>query len=82
MDWAPHPVEEDKLLFVFDGGFLFPGERAQINPDGVEIGEYASHAVDQIDTLLIPHLARRVHAALDTGSRLETTDLKHGTAWL
>lgn len=25
VDWAPHPQEGDKLLFVFDGGVLSPG---------------------------------------------------------
>ena len=80
-DWAPHPTEGDKLLFVFDGGILPDDERAQIILDGVEIGEYAFHDSDQIDSLLIPRLARRVHAALDARSRAETAYLEHGTRW-
>ncbi|WP_348534041.1 NUDIX domain-containing protein [Kitasatospora sp. MAA19] len=81
-DWAPHPTEGDKLLFVFDGGILPAEERAQINLDGVEIGEYAFHTADQIDMLLIPRLARRVQAALDARSRAATSYLEHGTARL
>src|SRR5260370_34912155 len=30
IDWAPHPDQGDKLLFVFDGGLLDPGLRGQI----------------------------------------------------
>ncbi|MFE2722005.1 NUDIX domain-containing protein [Kitasatospora sp. NPDC059327] len=78
-DWAPHPTEGDKLLFVFDGGLLPAEEQAQINLDGVEVGEYAFHTADQIDVLLIPRLARRVHAALAAGSCSGTAYLEHGT---
>jgi 8-oxo-dGTP pyrophosphatase MutT (NUDIX family) len=77
-DWAPHPTEGDKLLFVFDGGILPVEERAQINLDGVEIGEYAFHTADQIDELLIPRLARRVHAAIDARSPAATSYLENG----
>ncbi|MEY9876922.1 8-oxo-dGTP diphosphatase [Streptacidiphilus sp. MAP12-33] len=77
-DWAPHPTEGDKLLFVFDGGVLPAEERAQINLDGLEIGEYAFHAADQIDELLIPRLARRVHAAIDARSAAATSYLENG----
>ncbi|MEV4555708.1 NUDIX hydrolase [Kitasatospora sp. NPDC049285] len=77
-DWAPHPTEGDKLLFVFDGGILQAEDRAQIILDGVEIGEYAFHDSDQIDSLLIPRLARRVHVALEARSRAETAYLEHG----
>ncbi|MFD4532230.1 NUDIX domain-containing protein [Kitasatospora sp. NPDC058397] len=77
-DWAPHPTEGDKLLFVFDGGILSAEERAQINLDGVEIGDYAFHTADQIDELLIPRLARRVHAAIVARSPAATSYLENG----
>lgn len=77
-DWAPHPTEGDKLLFVFDGGVLPADELHNITVDQVEIGEYAFHATDQLDALLIPRLARRVHAARTARVRSETVYLEHG----
>lgn len=77
-DWAPHPTEGDKLLFVFDGGVLPAGERDQIVLDGVEVDQFAFHQADQIDGLLIPRLARRVHAAIAARGRSETAYLENG----
>jgi 8-oxo-dGTP diphosphatase len=36
IDWAPHPAEGDKLLFIFDGGTLTQAEGASLRPDGHE----------------------------------------------
>ncbi|MFD5438419.1 NUDIX domain-containing protein [Kitasatospora sp. NPDC127067] len=77
-DWAPHPTEGDKLLFVFDGGILPADELDNITVDQVEIGEYAFHAADQLDELLIPRLARRAHAACAAKTQSETVYLEHG----
>lgn len=77
-DWAPHPTEGDKLLFIFDGGVISEADRAQVTPDGVEIGEYAFYDEDQLDALLIPRLARRVHAAIAARSRSQTSYLECG----
>jgi 8-oxo-dGTP diphosphatase len=77
-DWAPHPTEGDKLLFVFDGGVLPTDELDRITVDQVEIGEYAFHTTDQLDALLIPRLARRVHAACAARACSETVYLEHG----
>ncbi|NBM14457.1 NUDIX hydrolase [Streptomyces sp. GC420] len=77
-DWAPHPAEGDKLLFIFDGGQLPEAIREQITVDGREISEYAFHHPDEIDALLIPRLARRVHAALDARAAGRTAYLEHG----
>lgn len=79
-DWAPLPSEGDKFLFVFDGGILPAADRVHITPDGVEISEYAFYAEDQLDALLIPRLARRVHAAFAARDRGETVYLEHGAA--
>ncbi|MFJ6212048.1 NUDIX domain-containing protein [Streptomyces sp. NPDC092296] len=77
-DWAPHPTEGDKLLFVFDGGILPAHELDHIAVDQVEIGEYAFHTTDQLDEVLIPRLARRVHAARAARAQSETAYLEHG----
>ncbi|MFE0462262.1 NUDIX domain-containing protein [Kitasatospora sp. NPDC058965] len=80
VDWAPHDTEGDKLLFVFDGGVLPAEQRSRIAVDRVEIGEYAYCPGEQVDELLIPRLARRVHAAFAARSRGETVYLEHGAA--
>ncbi|MFF7991705.1 NUDIX domain-containing protein [Kitasatospora xanthocidica] len=77
-DWAPHPTEGDKLLFVFDGGVLPADELDLITVDQVEIGEYAFHTTDQLDVLLIPRLARRIHAACAARTQSATVYLEHG----
>ncbi|MGW2867897.1 hypothetical protein [Kitasatospora sp. NPDC001225] len=44
----------------------------------MEIGEYAFRTTDQLDALLIPRLARRVHAACAARTKSETVYLEHG----
>ena len=41
VDWAPHPAEGDKLLFVFDGGTLTDSETASL-PVGMRAPPRAS----------------------------------------
>ncbi|KJY38467.1 NUDIX hydrolase [Streptomyces sp. NRRL S-495] len=77
-DWAPHPTEGDKLLFVFDGGILATDELDNIAVDQVEIGEHAFHSTDKLDELLIPRLARRIRAACVARTQSATTYLEHG----
>ncbi|MFF1903412.1 NUDIX domain-containing protein [Kitasatospora sp. NPDC058218] len=79
-DWAPHPTEGDKLLFVFDGGVLPADQLDRITADRVEIGTYAFHGTGRLEALLIPRLARRVHAACAARTRSATVYLEHGTA--
>ena len=78
VDWAPHPAEGDKVLFVFDGGIMAEADRARIAPDGAEIGAYAFYREDAIDTVLVPRLARRVHAAFAARRGDMTLYLEHG----
>lgn len=78
VDWAPNEREGDKVLWIFDGGELSQDERGSIHVDGVEIGAYAYHHRSALDSLLIPRLARRVHAAVDARATGETAYLEHG----
>lgn len=64
VDWAPHPDEGDKILFVFDGGRLRDEHVARIRVDVREIVEYGYYDVDVIGRVLIGRVARRVHAAV------------------
>ena len=78
VDWAPTDREGDKILFVFDGGELTADQLAAIRVDELEIDRFAYHHVSELDTLLIPRLARRVHAAVEAKAKGETIYLEHG----
>ncbi|KIQ64838.1 NUDIX hydrolase [Kitasatospora griseola] len=77
-DWAPHPAEGDKLLFVFDGGILPTTERNAITIDRLELTAHAFHPPTRLTPLLIPRLARRIHAALTARAQNTTLYLEHG----
>lgn len=72
VDWAPHPDEGDKLLFVFDGGVLAADAQAQISLNESELQSYAFHDLQRAGALLSSRLARRVAAA--------ATARSHGSA--
>jgi len=77
-DWAPHPVEGDKVLFVFDGGRLASEYLGLIRTAPVEIIDWAFHDTNMIHMLLIPRLARRISAALVARATDQTIYLEHG----
>lgn len=79
VDWAPHPAEGDKLLFVFDGGVMTAEEAQAITPDGVEIGEVRFWPPDAFESLTPARLARRLHVAFDAAQRGVTSYAEHGT---
>jgi 8-oxo-dGTP diphosphatase len=79
VDWAPHPDEGDKILFVLDGGQLAPEHIAQIQLDPAEIAEYAYHDPELIGQLLIPRLARRIGQALTANQTGQPVYLEHGS---
>ncbi|WP_306465686.1 NUDIX domain-containing protein [Thermopolyspora flexuosa] len=64
VDWAPHPAEGDKVLFLFDGGVLSSTARQDVRLADDELAGYDFHPVEEIPGLLIGRLAARVTAAL------------------
>ena len=62
VDWAPHPEQGDRVLFVFDGGTLSGTDIAAIRLQPEELDSYVflppAEAIDR----LIPRLRRRVGA--------------------
>ena len=64
VDWAPHPDEGDKLLFVFDGGTVAAEHLEAISPDGDEISEWRFGDVDEFSRLMPERLARRLSTAV------------------
>ena len=77
-DWAPNGAEGDKVLFIFDGGFLTTDQLNAIHIDPSELVGYHFNDITQIHDLTIPRLARRLvhaHAAHIDGT---TRYLEHG----
>src|SRR4051794_30066354 len=73
VDWAPHPAEGDKLLFVFDGGTIKESDGAAAHPDGNEIAEARYWRAEDLDDLAPARLVGRLRLALmalETGQTL------------
>jgi 8-oxo-dGTP diphosphatase len=78
VDWAPHPAQGDKLLFVFDGGVLDDDLCGQIRLADGELADWRFCTADEIDGMLIERLARRVHQAIAARHAREVRYLQHG----
>ena len=55
VDWAPHPDEGDKVLFIFDGGELGNGDVSLADPEEIEAVKFWN------DSDLAEHLPLRLH---------------------
>jgi 8-oxo-dGTP diphosphatase len=75
VDWAPHPDEGDKVLFIFDGGELGDENVSPAARDEIEAVKFW-HDSD-LAGLLPPRLRDRVAMALEVGDG--DTYLEHGT---
>lgn len=78
VDWAPHPREGDKLLFIFDGGTLVPEYRYAVRLDEQELTDYAYLTLEQAESRVVDRLARRVTAAVHAHSIGRPAYLEHG----
>jgi 8-oxo-dGTP pyrophosphatase MutT (NUDIX family) len=80
VDWAPHPAEGDKLLFVFDGGTLTPAEVSDLQLCANEIAEARYWSPDDLDELAPARLVNRLRVALDALSSGRTLYAERGTS--
>jgi 8-oxo-dGTP diphosphatase len=78
VDWAPHPAQGDKLLFVFDADPLTDADLANIHFADGEITAWEYVSLAALDDYVVPRLARRLRAA----SPGETRYLEHGARLL
>lgn len=78
VDWAPHPVHGDRVLFVFDGGTLTQAEITEIRLQPEELDSYEFLPPAQALDRLIPRLRHRVDAALRARAEDRTLYLEHG----
>lgn len=74
VDWAPHPREGDKLLFIFDGGVLNDLPVSSAAP--AEIEEVRFWTDGQLPELLPDRLLTRVMSALHVD--VHDAYLEHG----
>jgi 8-oxo-dGTP pyrophosphatase MutT (NUDIX family) len=80
VDWAPHPTQGDRVLFVFDGGTLTVREIAAIRLQAEELKSYAFLPPEEAFDQLIPRLERRMRAAVRAQEERRTVYLEHGIA--
>lgn len=78
VDWAPHPEQGDRVLFVFDGGVLTEAEIAAIRLQEEELASYVFLPLAEALDRLIPRLERRVAAAARAKAAGRTVYLEHG----
>lgn len=75
VDWAPHPDEGDKLLFVFQGGHL--SKEPDISSSG-ELEMVAWWPASKVAELTPPRLARRIALAVGAEETGTTIYAEHG----
>lgn len=78
VDWAPHPDEGDKVLFVFDGGRLDDDQLAGIRFTDGEIDEWDLVDEKRLDEVTVPRLSRRIRQALRARDHERPRYLHHG----
>ena len=77
VDWAPHPAEGDKNLFVFDGGRISPEQYETLTLGADEIEKSAFHDTGSLSDVMPDRLARRIALAHSTALDDGTTYAQH-----
>ncbi|MFJ1550739.1 NUDIX domain-containing protein [Streptomyces sp. NPDC088246] len=81
VDWVPEQLDGRPPLanFIFDGGLITQEEaETRIHLDTDELTAWQLAAPDQWDTLLAPHMARRLHACSRALTQGTAVYLHHG----
>jgi ADP-ribose pyrophosphatase YjhB (NUDIX family) len=78
VDWAPHPNEGDKVLFIFDGGTLSDEMLAQVQFQDGEIDQYDFVTIDRLPELTIDRLTHRLRESLAARRGGTPMYLEHG----
>lgn len=81
VDWAPHPTQGDRVLFVFDGGVLTQREITAIRLQAEELASFVFLPDEEAFERLIPRLERRMRAAARAQAEGRTVYLEHGVAY-
>jgi 8-oxo-dGTP pyrophosphatase MutT (NUDIX family) len=81
IDWVPEQNDGRPPLvnYVFDGGLITPDEAdTQLHLDPGELTDWRLATPAEWDTLLSPHMARRLHACSRALTEGSTLYLQHG----
>lgn len=76
VDWAPHPNEGDKILFLFDGGKLNEAESLSFIDGEIERAEF--HAKEDLSDYTPDRLSRRIANALENYESAKNVYIEHG----
>jgi len=77
VDWAPHPVEGDKVLWVFEcAPVLWP--LRELVPDHEEVAELRWVPLDDMDRMMPLRLSRRIRLAVQARTGGTTLYAEHG----
>lgn len=67
VDWAPHEREGDKLLFLFDCGYLGDDEQLiQLAADELDRWKWVELLL--LESYVLPRIARRLRSAIGAGA--------------
>jgi 8-oxo-dGTP diphosphatase len=78
VDWAPHPDEGDKVLWIFDGGTMETASLERLALEASEIAEARFWPTESFDSLMPERLARRLHLAVSALDSHLTLYAEHG----
>jgi len=78
VDWAPVPDDGDKLLFLFDGGFLPQEERDRITFHDGELTAWHFVTSTDLDEYVPRRLSRRIRTAISAKNRGVPAYAEHG----
>jgi 8-oxo-dGTP diphosphatase len=79
LDWtAPRPERSEGLVTIFDGGLLTSEELRFLHLSADEVRAWEFVSVDELDTRLIPLLARRVRVCVAAREQGLTVYLENG----
>lgn len=81
IDWVPELLDGRPPLvnYLFDGGLITEAEAStQIHLDPSELTDWRLATPGEWDTLLAPHMVRRLHAASRALAKSSTIYLQHG----
>lgn len=78
VDWAPHPDEGDKVLWIFDGGTMPESAAVSLRLQASELSEAAFWPAESLDDLMPTRLSRRLREALVSAGQNATAYLENG----
>ena len=77
LEWqGPEPDRTESMMLVYDGGLITDPSTIRLPSD--ELASYRFVGVEELDTLLVERLARRVRAALGAFTDGGVAELEHG----